>query len=408
MKKGLINSTLIHEEQRSAVLFISLFYSISIAFDLVYYYIIPRFVDNEAPGFPEDGFGYWIYIFLFGLLPVAIYFIKNEKPNPIKYIYFIAYTILTILNDIFIYAGNNQISYKSGNAVEVFFILFSPIFVNSRFFNLVTIGLIIRYCIAGVVIQTAVVFLPIAVLTVLSIVSFILLNRFQGYVKSISKAYDQQIEKIVKGIIATLELKDSYTRGHSERVAKYASILAAETNQFSKEELKSFNYACLLHDVGKINIPDCILLKPSRLTDEEYEIIKIHPVVGAEVVKGVEGLTGVIDVILYHHERWDGKGYPEQLKGEEIPLLARITAIADAFDAMTSSRSYRKALPLKEAYSRVIEGKGTQFDPELVNIFQKIFPKWVEVYNNYPWNDQSSNSKYNELQSYYSKREVRP
>jgi len=388
MKKGMINSTLIHEEQRSVVLFLWLFYLTSVLFDIVYYYIIPSFVD-VTPGFPEGGLGYWIYLFLFLLLPISIYLIKNKKPNSVKYVYFIVYVLLSILNELLIFSGNEQ-NYESGNAVEVFFILFSPIFVNKRFFNLVSIGLIVKYSVVGLVLQTAVVLIPIVVLLLLSIVSFILLNRFQSYVSSVSKAYDQQLEKIVKGIIAALELKDPYTRGHSERVAKYAAILAKGTKQFTKEELKSFNYACLLHDVGKINIPDSILMKPSKLTKEEYEIIKKHPVVGAEVVKDVEGLKNVIDVILYHHERWDGKGYPEQLKGKEIPLLARITAVADAFDAMTSSRSYRKALPLEEAYNRIIEGNGTQFDPEIVDLFKEVFPKMVDVYNSYPWEDYSS------------------
>ena len=120
--------------------------------------------------------------------------------------------------------------------------------------------------------------------------------------------------------------------------------------KFSKEEQKSFYYACLLHDIGKVNIPDQILMKPGKLTKEEFEIIKSHPVVGEEAVKNVEGIRDSICVIRSHHERWDGKGYPDQLEGEEIPLLARVSAIADAFDAMTSSRSYREAMPVEEAY----------------------------------------------------------
>jgi HD-GYP domain-containing protein (c-di-GMP phosphodiesterase class II) len=115
------------------------------------------------------------------------------------------------------------------------------------------------------------------------------------------------------------------------------------------------------------------------LTDEEYEIIKTHPVVGAEALRGVQGIDENIDVILYHHERWDGKGYPEGLVGKQTPFLARITAIADAFDAMTSSRSYRAALPFEEAYNRIMAGKGSQFDPHLVDIFDKVFPEWVKI-----------------------------
>lgn len=388
MKKGMINSTLIHEERRSVVLFLWLFYLLTVMYDISYYYIIPFFSNSRASGFPQGGIGIWFYIVLFGLIPLAVYFIRRGYPNRIKYIYLYVYIILSITNDALIYVGTDT-AYESGNAVEVFFVLFSPIFVNKRFFYSVTVGLFAKYGIVGLLLHTATVFIPIVLLALLTVVSFILLNRFHSYINSVSQAYDQQLEKIVKGIIAMLELKDPYTSGHSERVASYATILARETKKFSAEELKLFNYACLLHDVGKINIPDQILMKPGRLTDEEYEVIKKHPAVGAEVMKDVEGLTGVIDVIRYHHERWDGKGYPEQLKEREIPLLARITSIADAFDAMTSSRSYRKALPLEEAYNRIIEGKGTQFDPDLVELFKAVFPKWVKVYEQYPWDKQA-------------------
>ena len=132
--------------------------------------------------------------------------------------------------------------------------------------------------------------MPIILVIILSVMSFFLLVRFQGYVRAISNSYDNQLEGIVKGVIATLELKDPYTRGHSERVAKYALILANEIGKLSNDEQKSFYYACLLHDIGKVNIPDQILMKPGRLTSEEFEIIKTHPVVGAEAVKNVDGI----------------------------------------------------------------------------------------------------------------------
>ena len=162
-------------------------------------------------------------------------------------------------------------------------------------------------------------------------------------------------------------------------------LLAKEIDKFSKEEQKSFYYACLLHDIGKVHIPDQILMKPGKLTIEEFEIIKSHPSVGAEAVKNVEGIKDCICVIRSHHERWDGKGYPDQLKEEEIPLLARVTSIADAFDAMTSSRSYETAMPVEEAYQRIIDGKGSQFDPMLVEEFKKVFPAWVEFHEKYQW-----------------------
>jgi putative nucleotidyltransferase with HDIG domain len=289
--------------------------------------------------------------------------------------------------DIINYIGAPE-AFKSGNAVEIFWLLLSPIFVNRRFFWVVSLGLLMRYLAVGVVIHSKIVLFPMLMIFVLSIFAYILLSRFQSYVKAVKISYDQQLEGIVKGVIATLELKDNYTRGHSERVGNYASMLAVSVKKFSESELKSFNYACLLHDIGKINIPDQILLKPSKLTDREFEIIKKHPVVGAEAVKNVAGLNNNINVIRSHHERWDGKGYPDQLAGEEIPLLARVTSIADAFDAMTSSRSYRAALPVQEAYQRIIQGKGSQFDPMLVEAFKQVFPAWVEFHNKYPWSKE--------------------
>lgn len=170
-------------------------------------------------------------------------------------------------------------------------------------------------------------------------------------------------------------------------VAEYAMALATETGKFNKDELKYFYYACLLHDIGKIHIPDAILTKPGKLTNEEYSVVKEHPLVGAKAVQEVEGISANIDVVLHHHERWDGKGYPSNLKGKETPILARITAIADAFDAMTSSRSYRSALSLDDAYTRIVEGKGTQFDPDLVEIFKNVYPKWKQIHQKHNENN---------------------
>jgi putative nucleotidyltransferase with HDIG domain len=262
-------------------------------------------------------------------------------------------------------------------------VLFSPIFVNKKFFYLVSLGTILKYLVVGVTIHDSVVMLPLLIVVVLSFIAYIILHRFYSYMNSVKRAYDDQLEGIVKGIITTLELKDPYTRGHSERVAEYALSLAKATEKYKKEELKFFYYACLLHDIGKIHIPDYILTKPGKLTADEYNLIKMHPVVGAKAVQDVEGISDNISVILSHHERWDGSGYQEGLKGTDIPFLARVTTIADAFDAMTSSRSYRSALSIEEAYTRILNGKGTQFDPELVELFTHVFPEWKEIHTNY-------------------------
>ncbi|WP_062107579.1 HD-GYP domain-containing protein [Bacillus niameyensis] len=383
MQKKSLRMSLLQEEKRSTILFLWLFYIVFFFYDLFYYYLLP--ITPWSGDFTNSAgldINYIKYIVIFGLIPITVYLIKKNKPESIKYILFLTYISVNLLTDIWYYWGSD-ISYSSGNLVELVIILFSPIFINKRFFYLVSIGSIFKYILLGLILHDHVVLIPILFNFILSIIAYILLHRFLNYVEALKQSYDLQIEGIVKGVIATLELKDPYTRGHSERVAEYAMSLAKATGKFKDYELKHFYYACLLHDIGKVNIPDSILTKPSKLTDEEYELIKTHPAVGAKAVQGVEGIDGNIDVIYHHHERWDGKGYPDGLERDEIPLLARITAIADAFDAMTSSRSYRSALSFEEAYKRILDGKGTQFDPQLVNTFQQVYPSWVDFHKDY-------------------------
>lgn len=380
MQRKVIDSSLRNEEQKTVTWFITLFYIISIGYDLVYYFIIPKYILQKPVGFPNF-FYYVIYFVMVGLIPFLFYLNKIKKEFLIKYVFSLSYLLLTVVNDFITNYGNAH--FKSGNILELFIVLFSPIFVNSRFYWTVSLVTICKYILLSLVLKSTELLLGIIIVFVLSLISYIFLVRFKGYVAAIKNSYDHKLEGIVKGVIATLELKDPYTRGHSERVADYAQVLAQEMGIFSKDDLKSFNYACLLHDIGKIHIPDQILMKPTNLTKEEYEIIQTHPAVGADAIKDVEGLTNQIDVIRSHHERWDGKGYPDKLQGSEIPLLARVVSIADAFDAMTSSRSYRAAMPLEVAYSRIIEGKGTQFDPDLVEVFKKCFPKWTKIHNKF-------------------------
>lgn len=378
------NASLLKEEKRSTILFLWLFYIVFFVYEMFYY--------NLFPAFPwlnllDDSNSVWNlvssikYLIMFGLIPLFIFLIKKDRTEPVKYIILFGYLLINTVSDIF-YFKDSLVPYTSGNLVELVIILFSPIFVNKRFTTFVALGLLLKYVVIGLILQDSVVVFPITILIVLSIIAFLLLYRFFNYMKALERSYDEQIVGIVKGVITTLELKDPYTRGHSERVAAYALSMAKATGKFKESELRYFYYACLLHDIGKINIPDAILTKPGKLSDNEYNIIKTHPVVGAEAIKDVEGIADYIDVVYHHHERWDGKGYPEGLVGEETPILARITAVADAFDAMTSSRSYRPALPFEEAYKRIEAGKGSQFDPKLVDLFMQIYPTWVEISKN--------------------------
>jgi putative nucleotidyltransferase with HDIG domain len=172
--------------------------------------------------------------------------------------------------------------------------------------------------------------------------------------------------------VEAIEARDPYTKQHSTRVSSYAISIATAMG-CSQGEIDGLNVAGNLHDIGKIGIPDHILLKPNKLTDEEYEFIKKHPVIGSNIVKHLYMWTDEQKIIRHHHERWDGHGYPDQLGGEDIPFLSRILAVADVYDAMTSDRSYRKKLKDDDVVKMIKENKGTQFDPKIVSVFLKLY-----------------------------------
>lgn len=186
--------------------------------------------------------------------------------------------------------------------------------------------------------------------------------------EDLERAYLESIE----ALRYTVEAKDRYTRGHSDRVSEY-SILIGKKIGLTQEELKKLRIGGLFHDIGKIGVPDSILLKTERLTDEEYSEIKNHPSIGKHILSSASIFSDIIPIVYHHHEKYDGTGYPGKLKGEEIPLLARIAAIADTFDAMTSKRSYRDALSIDVAKNEIKRCSGTQFDPELVDAFIELF-----------------------------------
>jgi putative nucleotidyltransferase with HDIG domain len=190
--------------------------------------------------------------------------------------------------------------------------------------------------------------------------------------------YVQKVKKdgfdLTKTLIYALDSRDTYTSHHSDNVSRYA-VLIGERMNLSKDMCNALRTGGLLHDIGKIGIPEHILTKPGELTSEEYNIIKTHPVIGYEMLKHVDSFkkNGILDIVLHHHERYDGKGYPKGLKGSEIPLVARIVGVADAFDSMISKRVYRNQLDLNFALNEIRQNKGTQFDPEVTDAFLSIF-----------------------------------
>ena len=182
---------------------------------------------------------------------------------------------------------------------------------------------------------------------------------------------DEMNQKIIRTLVRTIDAKDRYTNGHSLRVAEYSRLIAKRMKKTEKEQ-ENIYYAGLLHDVGKIRVPDEVINKPGKLTDEEYEQIKIHPVTSYHILKDIYKDKHIAIGAKFHHERYDGKGYPNGLKGENIPEIARIIGVADTYDAMASNRSYRNALPQDVIRSEIEKGKGTQFDPEIADIMLQI------------------------------------
>jgi uncharacterized domain HDIG len=185
-------------------------------------------------------------------------------------------------------------------------------------------------------------------------------------------------EQSYESLFNTLRMKDSFTVDHCYNVAFY-SLLLGEKIGLSPSELELLKVAALLHDIGKLAIPDHILMKPGRLSDEEFDVIRQHPAIGYELLKDLPEVQDILPIVRWHHERIDGRGYPDGLKGNEIPFLVRIVSVADAFDAMTSTRVYRSSLHVEEVRKQLITNANTQFDEQLVKLFLDIIDEQMTL-----------------------------
>jgi HD-GYP domain-containing protein (c-di-GMP phosphodiesterase class II) len=199
-------------------------------------------------------------------------------------------------------------------------------------------------------------------------------DQLSSMVADLSLENQEKFKDVVRIVMNALKEKDAYTQGHSIRVIEYAVKTGMELGLKDKD-LKDLEISAVLHDIGKLSIPDRILKKPGRLTKEEFSIMQTHSTNGEKLLDGISNLEKYKKYIRAHHERFDGMGYPDGLKGTEIPLISRIIFVADTFDAMTSDRPYREGLPIETAVEELVRCSGTQFDPQVVEAFLDVLSK---------------------------------
>jgi putative nucleotidyltransferase with HDIG domain len=281
---------------------------------------------------------------------------------------FIGLLLFSVILNSFLLQGDNQL---------YILYIFSVIFLGIGFFNkpvwlLALLTLIVVVC-RYFFIPEPESHLGIFLIHLLTYLLITLISA--SLMKYIQKVKEDNLE-LTTALANALDSRDAYTMHHSANVAKYSMQIAEKMN-LSKENCEIIHKGALLHDIGKIGIPEHILKKNKKLTSEEYEIIKSHPKIGYEMIEHVGSFhnNGILDIVLYHHERYDGKGYPLGLKGNQIPLYARIVAVADTFDAMTTKRVYRDKLSLDYTLHEIWKNKGSQFDPEVVDVFLSLFDR---------------------------------
>ncbi|CUH96062.1 hypothetical protein P22_2150 [Propionispora sp. 2/2-37] len=204
--------------------------------------------------------------------------------------------------------------------------------------------------------------------------------RINHLANKLSNEQENMLLSVIESLVNALEAKDTYTYSHSSEVADIA-LTIGRALKLPDDQLFKINFAAILHDIGKIGIPGHVLNKPEKLTEEEFNIVKEHPAIGARILAGIPLLKDVAEIVLHHHARWDGNGYPSSLAGSSIPLGSRIIAVADTYQAMVSNRPYRESLPHQEAIEQIARCAGSQLDPVIVSVFLKLYK---DKYNGLP------------------------
>ena len=339
-------------------------------------YIVEVFKGDRTPIY----YAVFVIILAVPLCPCFVIFKKKPDSHKLRYImaaaYFVMYTFVMV-------TGNTLLVFVYILPMSAMLVLYhqpSLMLGYGMVSVSLNIGMIVWWCLTNTVDSSQFKDLEIqlAVLVLYFGCAFLTAKvydrSYQSNVKYIDVLSDknEQINRMtfetIEAISSTIDAKDEYTKGHSNRVAEYSVIIAREVG-VTEDKLSDIRYIALLHDIGKIGVPDSILKKKGRLNDDEYEEMKRHTVAGETILSGVETIPDLMIGAKYHHERFDGKGYPSGLSGEDIPFIARIIAVADAFDAMTTDRVYRKRLPPDVVMTELKRGTGTQFDPHVVQVF---------------------------------------
>lgn len=248
-----------------------------------------------------------------------------------------------------------------------------------RKYSMTALGMLLMICLCTLELVNFYIGSPLGLGVFLSIGLLVLLAAtiMQAVADAIKRSEEKRLysEKMTKmtfrTIASTIDAKDEYTGGHSERVGNYAALICSrikEKEQLTAADIDRIQYIGKMHDIGKIGVPDKVLNKNGRLTDEEYELMKKHTVIGSDIIGNIDNVEGLNDGVRHHHERYDGKGYPDGLKGKGISLFARVLCLADCYDAMTTDRVYRKRLPKEKVIEEIERNRGTQFDPGLADI----------------------------------------
>ncbi|QRG66424.1 HD-GYP domain-containing protein [Brevibacillus choshinensis] len=288
--------------------------------------------------------------------------LKLENSFPLGTIYIVVF-VLTVWIDGYVFPEKNLLALYLFNII-----IAGTIFWRSLAFQIIMTGLLtwLYYYFAPFPAPNMEIIIIRGLTHFLAILSISMIIKYY-------KRENESTLNLALALAKSLDARDKYTALHSEHVANYACMIAKEMG-LSRKKCEQIHLGGLLHDIGKIGISESILLKPSRLTLEEYELIKQHPAIGYQMVKHITFFqkNGILDAILYHHEHFDGTGYPQGLKGKQIPLIARILAVADSFDAMTSSRVYRDKSDKNHAIDQLKKNAGTQFDPAIVDVFINI------------------------------------